>query len=107
MIWYTETYCSRKESPEGEITLSSYGESEELKAHTDNIGHLFRDLQKDNGRCVGKIYVDTREGTKQTGWVFLKRKKYTDCNETYLCETWVSLLEKPSETKITHFPKYI
>ena len=66
-------------------------------------GDIFRWSQREYGRCVGKVYVDNPEsdlqgdagGTAiQCGWVFVKRQKYEDCNETFLMETWVTLLDK-------------
>jgi hypothetical protein len=30
----------------------------------------------------------------QVGWVFLKRDKYEDTGETFLHETWVTLLKR-------------
>jgi hypothetical protein len=55
------------------------------------IGDIFRYSQKEHGRCTGKVYVGNGI---PVGWVFVKRKKYEDANETYLHETWVSLLDK-------------
>lgn len=59
----------------------------------DNIP-TFQELQREHGRCVSKMYIDTTSGnTKEIGWVFTKREKYTDSPDTYLKQTWVSFLE--------------
>lgn len=67
-------------------------------------GELFRACQKEHGRCVSSIYLDTPSGTVRTGWVFQSRRPYSDSAETYLHETWVSLFERPSKTVTQHFP---
>ena len=88
-LWISETYISVTENV-------IYGEVEPYETFTDNIGRLFRKLQRDHGRCRGSIRIDTKDGvSKRVGWVFQKRMKYTDVNETYLAETWVTLHEKP------------
>jgi len=71
-----------------------FGDSgdEPYEAYTDNIGDLFRSLQRENGRCTGKVYVDTVDGKPITvGWVFQKRMQYEDSQDTYLREVWVTL----------------
>ena len=82
------------------------GDSEFYEPYTDDTGELFRSLQREFGRCTGRMYVDVNERgsfdveprtefqntefrTKAIGWVFEKRERYTDCDETYLQETWV------------------
>lgn len=74
------------------------GDSEYYEPLTNEVGALFRELQREHGRCTGRMYQDVRRGSltvpydyqpKVCGWVFEKREKYTDCNEWYLCETWV------------------
>lgn len=55
-------------------------------------GALYRHGVEEYGRCTGKVYVDTASrGTIHTGYVFLKRERYEDSNDTYLCETWLSV----------------
>jgi len=76
-----------------------YGDSEYYEPFTDDPGGLFRSLQREHGRCTGNMYQDvwtTSNGRRElsneprkVGWVFEKRRKYTDCNEWYLSETWV------------------
>jgi hypothetical protein len=54
-------------------------------------GELFRFSVREHGRCIGRVYVDTDDGTVATGWVFQKRVKYQDDDETYLHETWITV----------------
>lgn len=77
---------------------------EPQRAFTDNVGELFRCLQREYGRCVGKVYVG--KGTP-VGWVFQKKTEYTDCPETYLQEVWVTLHEKLPERKVKYHYKEI
>lgn len=58
---------------------------------TDAIGPLFLSLQREHGRCIGKTWIDTDDGPQQIGWCFEKRVKYTDCNDSFLLETWVTV----------------
>jgi len=76
------------------------GESDVCETFTDNVGELYRSLMKEHGRCIGRVYIDDKEGkVKSIGWVFQKRKKYEDCDETFLAETWVTLHDsKPKRT---------
>jgi hypothetical protein len=69
------------------------GETEYYESFTDNVGQLFRSLQKEFGRCSSKIYVDLPDAPKPVGWVFVKRVKYDDTEEYYLQETWVQIEE--------------
>lgn len=68
------------------------GEAEPYEPFTEDTGKLFRELQREYGRCISKAYVDP-DG-KQIGWVFQKLTKYQDSNETYLAETWITVYEK-------------
>lgn len=81
------------------------GESEVYETFTPNVGELYRSLQKEYGRCTGKVYVDNKDGQGiAVGWVFQQRRKYKDVNETYLAETWVSLHTEPDT--VTRTPHY-
>ncbi len=62
-------------------------------------GKLFRQLQKEFGRCVSKIYVDQTDGTiKQIGWTFERMEEYSDNRgsrrDKYVREVWVEVVEK-------------
>jgi len=76
------------------------------------IGEIYRAMQKEYGRCTGKVYIDRREDsdpegtyprTIAIGWVFEKREKYEDCNKTFIHETWVSLVDKDETTRVIEY----
>lgn len=91
-LYYVEHY--RSEGKDG--TRWNGGESPLLTAHVDSRGELFADLRREHGRCTSAMYRDKKDGrTVQVGWVFQKREKYTDVNETYLAETWVEVFAAP------------
>ena len=57
-----------------------------------SIGDIYRASQKEHGRCISKVYIG--DGIP-VGWVFVKREKYEDDpKQSYLHETWISLLDK-------------
>ena len=68
-----------------------FGCGEPYEPWTEDLGKLFRSYRKEFGRCTGKVYIDTDAGTKAIGWVFQKRARYEDCNDTYLQTCWVTL----------------
>jgi len=71
------------------------GESDYYEPYTDDIGELFRNSQKEYGRCTGKMYQDMKAGySKVCGWVFEKRIQYSDSNETFLQTTWLHIRYK-------------
>lgn len=69
------------------------GDSDWYEAFTDDEGELFRSMQKEYGRCIGKVYIDMPKDSDSlpVGWVFLKKEKYTDVDEHYLKETWIEM----------------
>lgn len=77
------------------------GDTEWYETFTDNKGELFRSLQKEHGRA-SKMYIDTKDGAKQIGWVFSKRRRYDDCADTYTHEVWISVsTTRPEICQIT------
>ena len=98
-----EQWCELKEVENelGEIDFHRYviGDSDLYEPYTDNIGDLFLSLQREYGRCVSKVYIGDGD---PIGWVFQKRTKYTDCDKTYLAETWVTLHTDKPTVKTTH-----
>lgn len=77
-----------------------FGDSEWYETYTDNIGRLFRDMQKEYGRCVSRMYVDKTDGRViPIGWVFQKRMEYEDSHDTYVREVWVQVSRTPVETR--------
>lgn len=57
-------------------------------------GDIYRWCLKEHGRCTSKVYVDTDDGPIHIGWVFQKREKYDDSDETFLKETWITLADR-------------
>ena len=73
-----------------------FGSDGVYETFTDNITELFQSCQRYYGRCISKVFTDREDGSsKHIGWVFQKRDKYTDCDETYLRETWVTVHSAP------------
>jgi hypothetical protein len=71
-----------------------YGDSPVYETFTDDRGVLYREMQREYGRCTSKVYIDDPEigAPKAIGWVFQKRVPYADDpNETYLREVWVTV----------------
>jgi hypothetical protein len=72
----------------------------------DELGDLFRAIRRKYGRCVGRVYVDLDDApATPVGWVFVKRQRYEDVNETFLMETWVTVHEAPDT--VTRTPHYV
>ena len=82
-----------------------FGDSGVYESYFETPGEAYRACVKEHGRCTGRMYIDTIDGkAKPIGWVFLKRAKYDDCDETFLQETWVTLHEKmPTRTVENHY----
>jgi hypothetical protein len=80
------------------------GESDVYETDCETRGELYRAMQREYGRCTGRVYVDdsTGENPKVIGWVFQKRKRYDDSNETFLLETWVTVHAKPATKTISY-----
>jgi hypothetical protein len=63
-------------------------------------------MVREYGRCTGRVYIDGADGKGlPIGWVFIKRKEYDDCKETFLQETWVTLHTAPDT--VTREPHYL
>lgn len=75
------------------------GSSEVYETWCETIGELFLEMQREYGRCVSKVYIG--EGT-QIGWVFEKLQTYTDCDEQYLMQTWVTIHQSKPVKSITY-----
>ncbi len=79
-----------------------FGESDPCEPWTDDIGRLFLDMQREYGRCTGKVYVDPAEGGPPiaVGWVFEKRMRYEDARghdpdrDYYKRTVWVTLYDR-------------
>lgn len=73
----------------------SLGGDPPFETSFETTNELFKRCVKWYGRCVGKMFVGDN---RQIGWVFNKREKYSDCDQTYLHETWVEVHDKPPTT---------
>jgi hypothetical protein len=99
-LWMKETcvvYDERRLDKFGDPTSYISGEIDWYETYwdaTDAPGKIFRELQREHGRCTGYIYIDTAEGARKIGYVFQKRREYSDSSDTYLSETWVEFLWK-------------
>jgi hypothetical protein len=78
-----------------------FGDSGWYEAYTDDVGKLFRSMQREYGRCASSVYIDPPDGGNpiRTGWVFEKRMKYEDARgndqerDYYVREVWVQLAD--------------
>lgn len=67
------------------------GDSDVYESFTDDKGELYRAFVREHGRCQGRVYIDKDGKAQAIGWIFVKRRQYDDCNESYLAETWVTV----------------
>jgi hypothetical protein len=93
-----------KETFVNETKGYQFGDVPWYEPYTDNIGKLFRTMQKEYGRCNSKMYIDTKSGgTKQVGWVFTKKMEYDDYrgrgDRYYIREVWVEVRELVREAE--------
>jgi len=105
-LFISENWTEIKTNPEtGEQERWGLGESEVYESFTGDKGELYRDLVKEHGRCVSKVYIDLKdEPYKHIGWVFQKRKKYDDSDKTFVAETWVDVhTAEPTKTIKYHY----
>jgi hypothetical protein len=87
-----------------------FGETDPYEPYTDDIGRLFREMQREYGRCKSSIYVDTPTGTQRIGWAFSKRMRYEDARgndperDYDTREVWVTLHDAPDTvTRQVHY----
>jgi hypothetical protein len=89
-----------------------FGETEPFEPYTDDVGRLFRDMQRGYGRCLSSVYVDGEDGKpRRIGWVFQKRAEYEDARSDwpddrryYIREVWVVLHDAPDTvTRRRHY----
>ena len=80
-----------------------YGDSGVYETSYETTGALYRAMRKEYGRCTGRVMIDDKGGrSKPIGWVFLKRDRYDDCNDTFLSETWVTVHTAPPTKTIKY-----
>lgn len=99
-MYISETYTN-------ETKGYQFGESGVFEAWTDDKGKLFKGLQREYGRCISKVHIDTVKGVRTIGWVFEKRMKYDDersntPEDYYVRHVWVTLHEKKPEKHTTY-----
>jgi hypothetical protein len=97
--------------PDGTLDESRqhrFGDSDvyESWATVGQRGALFQSLQREYGRCTGKVMIDDADapgGARAIGWVFEKRMPYEDDPRSfYKREVWVTLHSAPP-TKTTTY----
>ena len=90
-----------------------FGDTDWYETSSTTTGDLFREMQREYGRCVSSMYnekeTDGKWETIRVGWVFVKTVQYEDTDETYLQETWVEISDEepvkiPSHYEGAHSP---
>lgn len=86
-----------------------FGDTEWYETSSSTTGELFREMQREWGRCVSSMYRDGPPNTTRVGWVFEKIAHYEDTGEPYLQETWVEVSDEepvkiPSHYEGAHSP---
>lgn len=116
MLEIRETYTN-------ETKGHQFGQTEWYEPWTDDLGRLFRSLQREYGRCMSKVYADPVKPQSeraplphtplaerpeygppvQTGWYFEKRMRYEDARgndperDYYTRGVWVQYRHTDSE----------
>lgn len=104
-LWISEAFVNATKE-------AIFGDSPPYETHTDDIGKLFKSLQREYGKCTGKVYQDP--DARRIGWVFQKRMRYEDAHRDgngrysekahYIREVWVTVLDAPDTgTHKLHF----
>lgn len=90
---------------------AQFGESDWYEAYTDNRGKLFRDYQREYGRCISAMYRDVPGKPPITvGWVFSRRERYEDARgnnperDFYVREVWVEVQEVLDSADVEYAP---
>ena len=91
-LWIQETFIN-------ETKGYQFGCGPWIDSECETMGELFLQLSREYGRCISKIYCDTKSGAVKTvGWVFQKRMEYEDAwriadkrERFYLREVWVNV----------------
>ena len=98
-LWINEEYVNRSKG-------WFFGETGPYETchSTEERDKLFLSLQRQYGRCQGKMYVDRKDGsTLQIGWVFEKQTHYENTHEPYLQETWITVWSIPPQKVPEHW----
>lgn len=108
----TTTIAQIHETYVNETEHVRFGESGWFEPFTGEAGKLFRDLQREYGRCVSSMYRDTRTATLKVGWVFSKRMRYEDArgndpvHDFYTREVWVEY-RTPVQAEVARVREFI
>ncbi len=83
-----------------------FGQGDWIETSSYTLGDLYRSLRAEYGACTGKQYSE-RVGKPdvQSGWVFRKRMKYEDSNDTYIREVWVSVSTTAPQLRMTNITR--
>ena len=82
-------------------------EPHEYETFEETKGDLFLSCQKEYGGCVSSVYIDDVYVARKIGWCFQKRVQYDDCEDTFLREVWVIVLEKNTDVDVTRTYHYL
>lgn len=89
-LWVRESFVNETEG-------YRFGDSDTYETYTDDLGRLFKDMQREYGRCISKSYVDAEGGPRQVGWVFEKWMQYEDAPDYYTRSVWVEVFTVPPQ----------
>lgn len=74
------------------------GASGWYEPYTEDVGRLFRNMQREYGRCAGHVYIETGGDVVPIGWVFEKKQAYETrwyqregADGYYMQSTWITL----------------
>lgn len=107
-LWVEEQWMNKTEG-------YSSSKSGVYETYHTTLGELYRGMQREFGRCTGKVYVDVKNPSwdiemptymqwiaMPVGWVFEKRMCYEGSKETFLCETWVTVHKGEAEKSVRY-----
>lgn len=86
-----------------DISFVNETENYRFSDHTETTdletpGEIYRQCQKEFGRCTSKVYIDGEDGVAiPIGWYFQKKSHYSDTNEPYLVGAWVMYRQEENE----------
>lgn len=66
------------------------------------FGEIFREMQRNYGRCTSSVYVDRDGKAERIGWFFVSRQAYEDTGAPYLRGAWVTLVEIPDPVPVQY-----
>lgn len=65
---------------------------------------VYRAALREYGRCVSKMYIDSKGGkARHIGWVFERKCYYEDTRESYIQETWITPLSSYEVKRIYEY----